>query len=62
MSLLTIPFSTEGLDSNTGAFDTVECWLCDYTARRMKSGGIFELHADNAAKIPLPSFQPLELQ
>jgi hypothetical protein len=61
MSLLTTPFSTEGLDQNVGAFDR-GAWLSRYGTRRIKSGDYFKLQTDDPETKPLPSFQLLELQ
>jgi hypothetical protein len=61
MSLLTTPFSTEGLDHNEGAFEhgTIELFR---QRKAIKSGDIFELKTDDATARPLPSFQLLEMQ
>jgi hypothetical protein len=66
MSLLTTPFSTEGLDRNVGAYghDTDdEVKLFNYrTNQLIKSGDYFKLQTNDPITKPLPSFQLLEMQ
>jgi hypothetical protein len=63
MSLLTTPFSTEGLDQNEGAFEYGTIKLFDHNKKRhIESGDFFELETDDAIARPLPSFQLLEIQ
>ena len=63
MSLLTTPFSTDGLDQNEGAFDHGIIDLRDACKKKMiKTSDIFELTTNDAIARPLPSFQLLEMQ
>jgi HNH endonuclease len=63
MSLLTIPFSTEHLDQNEGAYDHGNTLLFNlHTRKPITSGEFFELQTDDPDTIPLPSFKLLEMQ
>jgi hypothetical protein len=61
-SLLTTPFSTEGLDHNEGAFESGIARFFNCRDERIKSGDFFELKTNDAIEKPLPSFQLLEMQ
>lgn len=63
MSLSTLPFSTEGLDHNEGAFEHGIIRLHGRDGEHfIKSGDSFELKTNDVTKKPLPSFKLLELQ
>ncbi|KAG4437631.1 hypothetical protein IFR05_006892 [Cadophora sp. M221] len=66
MSLLTTPFSTQGLSQNTDILPgAVRLWReveGDENARAIRSGDYFTLHTDDPDTKPLPSFKLLELQ
>ena len=63
MSLLTIPFSTEELDQNEGAYYYGNTMLFNlHTRKPIKSGEFFELQTNNSDKIPLPNFKLLGIQ
>ncbi|TAQ84942.1 hypothetical protein B7494_g6737 [Chlorociboria aeruginascens] len=66
MDLLTVPHSTEGLDSNIGMIDSgepVELVKKQQQQRvPIKSGDCFKLQTDDPDTKPLPSFELLELQ
>ncbi|KIM98606.1 hypothetical protein OIDMADRAFT_56956 [Oidiodendron maius Zn] len=63
MSLSTVPYSTEGLDHNEGAFKHGTIKLFSHSRESyIISGDIFELKTDDVIARPLPSFQLLEMQ
>lgn len=63
MSLLTTPFSTEGLSQNTDVFNGVAKLLReDENVAAIRSGDYFTLQTNDPATKPLPSFTLLELQ
>jgi hypothetical protein len=64
MSLLTTPFSTEGLDQNEGAYDHGQRadLMNSRTRQCIKSGEYFKIQTDDPSTKPLPSFQLLEIQ
>jgi hypothetical protein len=64
MSLTTKPFSTEGLEENTGAFrdDSKSGLYNARTEQEIKSGDYFDLQTTDPTTKPLPSFQLLEMQ
>ncbi|KAE8446026.1 hypothetical protein EG329_012665 [Mollisiaceae sp. DMI_Dod_QoI] len=64
MSLLTTPFSTEGLDQNIGVFkEGTAAQLYNFNGKKhIESGDYFKLQTDDPKTKPLPSFQLLEMQ
>ncbi|KAJ8062621.1 hypothetical protein OCU04_009144 [Sclerotinia nivalis] len=67
MSLLTTPFSTEGLDENIGAYHRVDAvgttrLYRDRDGEKLRSGDYFTFQTEDPETKPLPSFALLELQ
>ncbi|PMD18191.1 hypothetical protein NA56DRAFT_751498 [Hyaloscypha hepaticicola] len=62
MSLLTTPFSTQGLSQNTNVFKGVAKLFREDENNIIRSGDYFTLQTDDPETKPLPSFTLLELQ
>ena len=62
MSLLTTPFSTQGLSQNADVFPTVAKLFKEDENDVIRSGDYFTLRTDDPETQPLPSFTLLELQ
>jgi hypothetical protein len=62
MSLLTTPFSTQGLSQNTDVFKSVAKLFREDENNFIRSGDYFTLQTDDPETKPLPSFTLLELQ
>jgi hypothetical protein len=62
MSLLTTPFSTQGLSQNTDVFNGVAKLFKEDEDEVIRSGDYFTLQTDDPETKPLPSFTLLELQ
>lgn len=64
ISLLTTPFSTEGLSQNTDVLGggAVKLFREDGGEEKIQSGDFFTLQTDDPETKPLPSFTILELQ